>query len=121
MAEYGFDITTPCTFKGLFGNTENGNKLALVGLASAFDASGGPLFGATFSVGKTATGCFSLTTGDFSMAETDTFTDGTGGNRNATGSATYTAVGVTLGAPTAPGYGSFSWFRVKGTFVEAVP
>ena len=95
--------------------------MTLVGAAGAGHSFGGPLFGDTFFVGSTGTGCFSETTGDFAGTETDLFVGGTGANKNATGSDTYTFVGVTL-APSAPkSYGFFQWSEAKGTFVEEVP
>jgi hypothetical protein len=97
------DATKPsCMFKGLSGATESGKGYTLVGSVAAGHASGGPLFGDTFTVGSTATGCFSTTTGDFAGTETDLIVGGTGANKNATGSLTYSVVGVTLSAPAAP-------------------
>jgi hypothetical protein len=121
VSEVSTDATKPCSFKGLSGSTESGETYTLVGSVAAGHASGGPLFGDTFSVGKTATGCFNPANGDFAGTETDLIVGGTGANRNATGSLTYTVVGVTLSAPSTPGYGFFQWFRLRGTFVEMVP
>lgn len=122
VSEYSFDSSAACSFKGLSGTTESGGTLTLVGAAGAGHAFGCPLFGDTFLAGSTGTGCFNSTTGDFAGTETDLFVGGTGANKNATGSATYKFVGVTLGpSASPPGYGFFRWFESKGTFVEKVP
>ena len=113
-------LATSCTFKGLSGSTEGGKEYTLVGAVAASHASGGPLFGDTFTVGSTATGCLAAN-GDFAGTETDLIVGGTGANKNATGHLTYTVVGVTLSLPAPPGYGIFQWFKLKGTFVEKVP
>jgi hypothetical protein len=42
------------------------------------------------------------------------------GHRQSTGTRTYTTVGVTLSAPTTPGYGFFQWFKSTGNFSEKV-
>jgi len=121
VGEYLFDVSTPCTFKGLSGTKENGAALTFVGAAGASHSISGPLHGDTFFMGKSGSGCFDLSTGDFAGTETDLIAGGTGGNKNATGSTTYTFVGVTLGLPASPGYGSFQWSRSTGTFKERVP
>jgi hypothetical protein len=121
VSEWLTDAASPCTFKGLSGVAESGETLTFVGSAGANHSISGPLSGDTFYQGQSGSGCFSPTTGDFAGTETDLFVGGTGGNKNATGSSTYTFVGVLLSAPAKPGYGFMQWSKSKGTFTEKVP
>jgi hypothetical protein len=110
--------TTPCSFTGLFGESESGLDTTLVGAVFASD---GPN-GSTFYVGKSESGCFSVTTGAFSATETDELFAGTGVFAGATGTTTYTVVGFVLGPPPATGaLGFFEWFQIKGTSTVTLP
>jgi len=121
VIEWSINAALPCTFKGLSGKSETGETITLVGAVGASHSISGPLHGDLFIVGKSGTGCFNPANGDSRGTETDLFVGGTGGNANATGSDTYTFVGVTLSAPSTPGYGLFQWGKDAGTFVEKVP
>ncbi len=110
--------TTPCTFTGLFGETENGLDTTLVGIVYAIDQQNG----STFWSGKSESGCFSASTGAFSATETDELFAGTGVFAGATGTTTYTVVGFVLGPPPATGAsGFFEWFQIKGTETLTLP
>jgi hypothetical protein len=110
--------TTPCSFTGIFGESENGLDTTLVGIVYAID---GPN-GSTFYSGKTESGCFSPTTGAFRATETDQLFAGTGVFKGATGTTTYTVRGFVLGPPPATGaLGFFEWFRIKGTSTITLP
>jgi hypothetical protein len=110
--------TTPCTFTGIFGESENGVDTTLVGIVYAIDQEKG----STFWTGKSESGCFSPSTGAFSATETDDLVAGTGVFAGATGTTTYTVVGFVLGPPPATGaLGFFEWFRIKGTSTVTLP
>jgi hypothetical protein len=110
--------TIPCTFTGLFGESETGLDTTLVGIAYAIDQPNG----STFYVGKSESGCFSPSTGAFSATETDELFAGTGVFAGATGTTTYTVVGFVLGPPPATGaLGFFEWFRIIGTSTVTLP
>jgi hypothetical protein len=110
--------TTPCSFTGPFGESENGLDTKLVGLASAIDGAKG----SAFYVGKSESGCFSVSTGAFFATETDELFAGTGVFAGATGTTTYTVVGFVLGPPPATGaLGFFEWFQIKGTLTVTLP
>ncbi|MGZ6212076.1 MAG: hypothetical protein ACXWNU_06600, partial [Candidatus Binataceae bacterium] len=59
--------TTACTFTGVFGESESGVDITLVGAAYASDGQNG----STFYSGTSGSGCLSPTTGAFSGTETD--------------------------------------------------
>jgi hypothetical protein len=110
--------TTPCTFTGIFGESESGFDTTLVGIVYAIDQANG----STFWNGKSESGCFSSSTGAFSATETDELFAGTGVFAGATGSTTYTVVGFVLGPPPATGaLGFFEWFQIKGTSTVTLP
>jgi hypothetical protein len=110
--------TTPCSFTGPFGESENGLDTKLVGLASAIDGAKG----SAFYVGKSESGCFSASTGAFFATETDELFAGTGVFAGATGTTTYTVSGFVLGPPPATGaLGFFEWFQIKGTSTVTLP
>jgi hypothetical protein len=110
--------TIPCTFTGLFGESETGLDTTLVGIAYAIDQPNG----STFYVGKSESGCFSASTGAFFATETDELFAGTGVFAGATGTTTYTVSGFVLGPPPATGaLGFFEWFQIKGTSTVTLP
>jgi hypothetical protein len=120
VSEYTIDVATPCTFKNILGIGESGVTLTLVASVGAGHASGGPLSGDTFSNGTMGTGCTNLSSGNFAITETDLLAGILSKNKKSTGTQTYTIVGATLSAPTAPGYGFFQWFKSTGKFTEKV-
>ena len=110
--------TTPCTFTGIFGESESGFDTTLVGIVYAIDQANG----STFWSGKSESGCFSASTGAFSATETDDMFAGTGVFAGATGTTTYAVVGFVLGPPPATGaLGFFEWFQIKGTSTVTLP
>jgi hypothetical protein len=115
--EYSTD-TTPCTFTGIFGESENGFDTKLVGIVYAIDQENG----STFWTGKSESGCFNPSTGAFSATETDELVAGTGVFAGVTGTTTYTVTGFVLGPPPATGaLGFFEWFQIKGTNTLTLP
>ncbi len=115
VSEYS-EGTTSCSFTGVFGESETGVNLDFIGSASAVD---GPL-GSTFYGGASGSGCINLTSGEFTVTETDTLFAGTGIYKGATGSSTYTEVGFTL-APPAGGLGFFQWAEANGKTSVTLP
>lgn len=110
--------TTPCTFTGVFGESESGVNLSLVASVAASDGT----FGSAFFIGTTGTGCESLTTGAFTVTETDAMFAGLGGFKNATGSVTSTTVGFTLGPAVKTGaFGFFQWGKAKQKVTVNLP
>ena len=110
--------TTPCSFTGVFGESENGLDTTLVGIVYAIDQEKG----STFWTGKSESGCFSSSTGAFFATETDELFAGTGIFAGATGTTTYTVSGFVLGPPPATGaLGFFEWFQIKGTNTLTLP
>jgi hypothetical protein len=117
MNEYSTG-TTPCTFTGIFGESENGFDTKLVGIVYAIDQENG----STFWTGKSESGCFNPSSGAFSATETDDLVAGTGVFTGVTGTTTYTVTGFVLGPPPATGaLGFFEWFSIKGTNTLTLP
>jgi hypothetical protein len=110
--------TTPCSFTGVFGESENGLDTTLVGIVYAIDQENG----SAFWTGKSESGCFSPSTGAFSATETDELFAGTGVFAGVTGTTTYTVIGFVLGPAAATGaLGFFEWFQIKGTNTLTLP
>src|SRR5271156_696025 len=95
---------TPCSFTGVFGESETGVNSAWVGSTFALDGPSGSIF----EEGVTGSGCYSISTGKFIFSETNTIFAGTGAYRGATGSTRITWSGITLGPPPG-GKGVFQW------------
>jgi hypothetical protein len=118
VAEYNTDTSIPCTFIGVFGesepakNTDVTGTLTLVGYAFASNGSNGSTL---FGLGQTATGCIDVTDGAYSLVQTDEFKGGpTGPLKNAIGTQTYTNVGLGLAPSGAAGsFGFFQWGMAK--------
>ena len=115
MNEYSTG-TTPCTFTGIFGESENGFDTKLVGIVYAIDQENG----STFWTGKSESGCFNPTSGAFSATETDEMVAGTGVFAGVTGTTTYTVTGFVLGPPPATGtLGLLNGFKSKVPILAA--
>ncbi len=120
------DTTNHCSFTGAFGEPEGATAShssatlgPLLGDAEAFN---GPDGSASFEFGQTATGCIDLTDGALTFTGTNKLYGGpTGPLKNATGTKTFTIVGLTLAAPASPGYGYFQWGQFKCKVTWYIP
>jgi hypothetical protein len=111
--------STPCTFTGPKGNTENGILgTEVAGVAISTDPKTGDLL---FTKDVLGTTCFNQSTSEFAITTNSTVTGGTGANAGATGTVTAHSLGSSLAAPSSPGFGDLAWATGTGTSTITVP
>lgn len=113
VGQYGAG-TTACSFTA-FGNSETGTSLTLIG-GSAITIE--PGVGKLFVQAASGTGCISVSSGDFSINQTDTIVGGGGSYAGAGGTETDTIVGHDVGNPTS---GTFNFEKTSATLSITTP
>jgi hypothetical protein len=117
VTEFSVGVT-PCNFVGVFGEAENGVTTSVVGALYVQDGLSGSLFYSNTS----ANGCLSLTTGAYTLTETNAIFAGIGTFKGATGTGSFTLKGFTLGpAPAAGAFGFFQWAKGNGKITVHLP